>query len=73
MSDYSKPLSINLAVRPIKLVNVDVENGLVVVDLWLISTWTDERLQWDPEYFNITELYIDSSLIYIPDIELYYG
>lgn len=38
-----------------------------------LQTWTDERLQWDPEYFNITELYIDPSRIYIPDIELYYG
>ncbi|XP_071833233.1 acetylcholine receptor subunit alpha-type des-2-like isoform X2 [Apostichopus japonicus] len=73
VSDFSKPLSINLAVRPIKLVNVDVENGLVVVDLWLISSWTDKRLRWDREYYNITELYIDPSRIFIPDIELYYG
>lgn len=73
LPDREEGQSLTLDVRPIKVLNVDIENGIVQLDLWLTYSWIDRRLQWDPAEYEVDKLYMKTSEIHIPEIVPYYG
>nr|ARU12130.1 acetylcholine-binding protein 4 [Pardosa pseudoannulata] len=63
---------VKISISPLSLKSMSVKDQLIVLESWMMLTWTDEYLRWDPsEYDNITELRISPTEIWKPDVALY--
>ncbi|VDK45827.1 unnamed protein product [Gongylonema pulchrum] len=82
MVDYNKlvrpvrnktdALVVHFKLKLSQLLDVHEKNQIMTTNVWLQHTWTDTKLQWNPdEYGGISVLYVPSDMIWIPDIVLY--
>ncbi|XP_071794493.1 neuronal acetylcholine receptor subunit alpha-7-like [Asterias amurensis] len=56
----------------VEIVDMDEENQIMTISVWLYQQWRDENLQWNPrEFYNISEVTVPSNEIWKPDIVLY--
>ncbi|ODM97751.1 Acetylcholine receptor subunit alpha-like 2 [Orchesella cincta] len=50
----------------------NLKDQILTTNVWLEHEWEDHKFQWDPtEYGGVTELYVPSENIWLPDIVLY--
>jgi hypothetical protein len=65
-------IPVKISLSPLSLRSMNEKDQIIILDTWMMLTWTDEYLRWDPrEYDNITELRIPPSELWKPDIALY--
>nr|ALE66018.1 acetylcholine binding protein [Cupiennius salei] len=65
-------ISVKISLSPLSLRSMNEKEQRITLESWIMMTWTDEYLQWNPsEYDNITELHIFPTEIWKPDIALY--
>ena len=57
LKNSSLPIKVEFGVNALKVLNVDLDNGVMESFLWLKVKWTDEYFKWDPaEWGGITTL-----------------
>lgn len=50
----------------------NLKDQILTTNIWLEHEWQDHKFKWDPaEYGGVTELYVPSEHIWLPDIVLY--
>lgn len=50
----------------------NLKDQILTTNVWLEHEWQDHKFKWDPsEYGGVTELYVPSEHIWLPDIVLY--
>jgi len=63
---------VKISMTPLSLKSMNEKDQLISLQTWVIMTWKDEYLQWDPtKYGNITLLHVSPSQIWRPDIAVY--
>uniref|UniRef100_A0A1A9X474 Neurotransmitter-gated ion-channel ligand-binding domain-containing protein n=1 Tax=Glossina brevipalpis TaxID=37001 RepID=A0A1A9X474_9MUSC len=51
---------------------LNLKDQILTTNVWLEHEWQDHKFKWDPsEYGGVTELYVPSEHIWLPDIVLY--
>ena len=70
IKDFTKPIHVNvgLAVQNIESFNQIQET--MELNIWLRKYWTNEYLSWNSSISNMSQLTLDSSDAWTPDIEL---
>jgi hypothetical protein len=69
--NYPSNVTVKFGVSLLKL-DVDEAASTLETDIWTRQTWTDPRLQWNPEeYGNQTVIRMPISELWRPDITLY--
>nr|AKQ12747.1 nicotinic acetylcholine receptor alpha 9 subunit [Chilo suppressalis] len=65
--------AVNISVRfAIKYISFDALEETFSVHSWVAMKWKDEYLSWDPsKYGNITEMQVESHLIWTPKMSLF--
>lgn len=67
-----KHVDVEFAMRISRLVRVDTQEQLVVLDTWIIQKWKNEFLQWNiSDYKNIGRVHFSPNEIWVPDIALF--
>ncbi|XP_074650170.1 acetylcholine receptor subunit alpha-like isoform X2 [Tubulanus polymorphus] len=65
-------LTVYLNLKISQLIDVDEKNQIMTTNVWLRQEWMDYKLKWDPtEYGDVTELFVPSEDIWLPDIVIY--
>ena len=60
---------VQLQVRFFKVMEVKAAAGSMRLKVWLRTSWTDDRLAWDPaEYGGITETFFNGESIYNSEV-----
>lgn len=50
----------------------NLKDQILTTNIWLEHEWQDHKFKWEPaEYGGVTELYVPSEHIWLPDIVLY--
>ena len=49
----------------------DIEHQWLTLDVWDWIFWTDERLMWDKNDYDIDVIRVSPDRIWMPDIEIY--
>lgn len=63
---------VKLGLRLSQLIDLNLKDQILTTNVWLEHEWQDHKFQWDPsEYGGMTELYVPSEHIWLPDIVLY--
>eukprot|EP00966_Prymnesium_polylepis_P250662 5796329-Prymnesium_polylepis.1 len=57
-----------MQIRFFKTEEVDVAKGSMRLKVWLRFEWNDMRLSWNPREENVTQLILDQSEPWLPDI-----
>ena len=61
-----------MSLELVDMVDIDTSSGLVYLNLNIDLRWVDYRLAWNTTLTNgISNVYFDSSFMWIPDITLY--
>ncbi|UJR19828.1 hypothetical protein I4U23_022961 [Adineta vaga] len=64
------PVRMNLALQ--QIINFDAKNEVILISGWMVLTWNDCNLKWNPkDYGGIQTIRLPSTQIWIPDILLY--
>ncbi|UJR10224.1 hypothetical protein I4U23_014437 [Adineta vaga] len=67
---HTLTVTMNLALQ--QIIDFDEKNEILVCSGWLVLTWYDYSLQWNPEDFgNIQTIRLPSTRVWTPDIILY--
>ncbi|XP_043571238.1 neuronal acetylcholine receptor subunit alpha-7 isoform X1 [Chiloscyllium plagiosum] len=68
----SQPLTVDLGVTLIQIIDVDEKNQVLITNVWLHMHWKDCYLKWNvTEYGGIRTLHFPSDYVWVPDILLY--
>ncbi|KAK0098343.1 hypothetical protein PV326_009396 [Microctonus aethiopoides] len=63
---------VKLGLRLSQLIDLNLKDQILTTNVWLDHEWQDHKFQWEPsEYGGVTELYVPSEHIWLPDIVLY--
>ena len=63
------PVNVTISIDLISLNEFDIVSGFGNMNLVFRSTWTDDRLVWDPtRYGGLTQVFFDTALIVEPRI-----
>ncbi|KAJ8688545.1 hypothetical protein QAD02_024340 [Eretmocerus hayati] len=63
---------VKLGLRLSQLIELNLKDQILTTNVWLEHEWQDHKFKWDPsEYGGMTELYVPSEHIWLPDIVLY--
>ncbi|XP_047506386.1 acetylcholine receptor subunit alpha-like 2 [Pieris napi] len=63
---------VKLGLRLSQLIDLNLKDQILTTNVWLEHEWEDHKFKWDPlEYGGVTELYVPSEHIWLPDIVLY--
>lgn len=49
-------------------IEMDEERGIISVHCWVKMTWVDDKLKWNKDEYNLTELHLADHEIWQPDI-----
>lgn len=67
-----KVVEVSFALRVSRLVKVDNQEQLVVLDTWVIQNWNNEFLTWNAsQYDDVDRVHFDPSEIWVPDLALF--
>ncbi|XP_068676875.1 neuronal acetylcholine receptor subunit alpha-7-like [Montipora foliosa] len=67
-----KQVVVNFALKISRLVHVDNQEQVLVLDTWVIQQWNNEFLQWNAsEYGDTARVHFSPKEIWVPDIALY--
>ncbi|KMQ94021.1 acetylcholine receptor subunit alpha-like 2 protein [Lasius niger] len=72
VSNNTDTVIVKLGLRLSQLIDLNLKDQILTTNVWLEHEWQDHKFQWDPlEYGGVTELYVPSEHIWLPDIVLY--
>ncbi|KAI4486666.1 hypothetical protein M0804_006036 [Polistes exclamans] len=72
VSNNTDTVVVKLGLRLSQLIDLNLKDQILTTNVWLEHEWQDHKFQWDPtEYGGVTELYVPSEHIWLPDIVLY--
>nr|AFJ04794.1 nicotinic acetylcholine receptor alpha2 subunit [Periplaneta americana] len=72
VSNNTDTVLVKLGLRLSQLIDLNLKDQILTTNVWLEHEWQDHKFRWDPqEYGGVTELYVPSEHIYLPDIVLY--
>nr|QEM43363.1 nicotinic acetylcholine receptor alpha 2 subunit [Bradysia odoriphaga] len=72
VSNNTETVLVKLGLRLSQLIDLNLKDQILTTNVWLEHEWQDYKLKWDPsEYGGVTELYVPSEHIWLPDIVLY--
>ncbi|XP_026465578.1 acetylcholine receptor subunit alpha-L1-like isoform X4 [Ctenocephalides felis] len=72
VSNNTDTVLVKLGLRLSQLIDLNLKDQILTTNVWLEHEWQDHKFQWDPtEYGGVTELYVPSEHIWLPDIVLY--
>ncbi|XP_029662910.1 acetylcholine receptor subunit alpha-L1 isoform X2 [Formica exsecta] len=72
VSNNTDTIIVKLGLRLSQLIDLNLKDQILTTNVWLEHEWQDHKFQWDPlEYGGVTELYVPSEHIWLPDIVLY--
>ncbi|XP_065156157.1 acetylcholine receptor subunit alpha-like 2 isoform X2 [Atheta coriaria] len=72
VSNNTDTVLVKLGLRLSQLIELNLKDQILTTNVWLEHEWTDHKFMWDPqEYGGVTELYVPSEHIWLPDIVLY--
>merc|ERR1719266_1862150 len=72
VSNHTEKVTVKLGLRLSQLVDLNLKDQILTTNVWLEHEWHDYHLSWDPsEYGGVTEIYVPSEHIWLPDIILY--
>lgn len=67
-----KVAEVAFALRVSRLVRVDNQEQIIVLDTWVIQDWTNEFLTWNAsDYGNVERVHFAPEEIWVPDIALF--
>ncbi|XP_061666971.1 5-hydroxytryptamine receptor 3A-like isoform X3 [Syngnathoides biaculeatus] len=70
--DHTRATLVELNMILYAIVGVIEKTQTFIPFLWTITSWTDERIFWDPDEFcGITEISLPTDLLWIPDIFIF--
>ncbi|XP_076250809.1 nicotinic acetylcholine receptor alpha2 isoform X1 [Rhynchophorus ferrugineus] len=70
--NHSTNILVKLGLRLSQLIELNLKDQILTTNVWLEHEWHDYKFMWDPqEYGGVTELYVPSEHIWLPDILLY--
>ncbi|XP_071516648.1 acetylcholine receptor subunit alpha-L1 [Panulirus ornatus] len=65
-------ITVWMRLRLSQLIDLNLKEQIMTTNVWVDHEWRDHKFQWDPEeYGGVTELYVPSEIIWLPDIVLY--
>ncbi|XP_077290472.1 nicotinic acetylcholine receptor alpha2 [Arctopsyche grandis] len=72
VTNNNNTVLVKLGLRLSQLIDLNLKDQILTTNVWLEHEWQDHKFQWDPsEYGGVTELYVPSEHIWLPDIVLY--
>uniref|UniRef100_A0A336M5I2 CSON010466 protein n=1 Tax=Culicoides sonorensis TaxID=179676 RepID=A0A336M5I2_CULSO len=72
VSNNTDTILVKLGLRLSQLIELNLKDQILTTNIWLEHEWHDYKFRWDPtEYGGVTELYVPSEHIWLPDIVLY--
>ncbi|XP_037953579.1 acetylcholine receptor subunit alpha-like 2 [Teleopsis dalmanni] len=72
VSNNNHTVLVKLGLRLSQLIDLNLKDQILTTNVWLEHEWQDHKFKWDPsEYGGVTELYVPSEHIWLPDIVLY--
>ncbi|KOX71203.1 Acetylcholine receptor subunit alpha-L1 [Melipona quadrifasciata] len=72
VSNNNDTVIVKLGLRLSQLIDLNLKDQILTTNVWLEHEWQDHKFMWDPaEYGGVTELYVPSEHIWLPDIVLY--
>ncbi|XP_038073790.1 neuronal acetylcholine receptor subunit alpha-10-like [Patiria miniata] len=72
VADHRDVIDVLMDMTLVEIVNMDEENQIMVISVWMYQQWKDSNLQWNPpDFYNITQITLPSTDIWKPDIVLY--
>ncbi|XP_046399879.1 acetylcholine receptor subunit alpha-L1 [Ischnura elegans] len=72
VSNNTDTVLVKLGLRLSQLIDLNLKDQILTTNVWLEHEWQDHKFRWDPaEYGGVTELYVPSEHIWLPDIVLY--
>ncbi|KAK3924386.1 Acetylcholine receptor subunit alpha-like 2 [Frankliniella fusca] len=72
VSNNTHTVLVKLGLRLSQLIELNLKDQILTTNVWLEHEWQDHKFKWDPsEYGGVTELYVPSEHIWLPDIVLY--
>ncbi|KAJ8947687.1 hypothetical protein NQ314_008564 [Rhamnusium bicolor] len=72
VSNNTDTVLVKLGLRLSQLIELNLKDQILTTNVWLEHEWQDHKFMWDPqEYGGVTELYVPSEHIWLPDIVLY--
>ncbi|XP_011304082.1 acetylcholine receptor subunit alpha-L1 [Fopius arisanus] len=72
VSNNTDIVVVKLGLRLSQLIDLNLKDQILTTNVWLDHEWEDHKFRWDPsEYGGVTELYVPSEHIWLPDIVLY--
>ncbi|XP_030755494.1 LOW QUALITY PROTEIN: acetylcholine receptor subunit alpha-like 2 [Sitophilus oryzae] len=70
--NHSTNILVKLGLRLSQLIELNLKDQILTTNVWLEHEWHDYKFMWDPqEYGGVSELYVPSEHIWLPDILLY--
>eukprot|EP00093_Oithona_nana_P012121 12121.XXX_284469_281386_1 [CDS] Oithona nana genome sequencing. len=70
--NHTQKVTVKLGLRLSQLVDLNLKDQILTTNVWLEHEWHDYKFSWDPaEYGGVTEIYVPSEHIWLPDIILY--
>ncbi|XP_014244645.1 acetylcholine receptor subunit alpha-L1 [Cimex lectularius] len=72
VSNNTDTVLVKLGLRLSQLIDLNLKDQILTTNVWLEHQWEDHKFRWEPaEYGGVTELYVPSEHIWLPDIVLY--
>ncbi|KAK9890652.1 hypothetical protein WA026_012011 [Henosepilachna vigintioctopunctata] len=72
VSNNTDTVLVKLGLRLSQLIELNLKDQILTTNVWMEHEWQDHKFIWDPlEYGGVTELYVPSEHIWLPDILLY--
>ena len=63
---------VRLGLKLTQLIDVNLKSQIMSTNVWVTQEWNDYKLKWDPaEYGGVSQIYVPSEQIWLPDIVLY--
>lgn len=70
--NHTEKVTVKLGVSLSQIVELDLKDQILTTNMWLRHEWIDYKFMWKPsEYGGVTEIYVPSEHIWLPDIALY--
>jgi len=70
--NHTEKVTVKLGVSLSQIVELDLKDQILTTNMWLRHEWIDYKFIWKPaEYGGVTEIYVPSEHIWLPDIALY--
>lgn len=72
LNNLSETILVNLSIGISKISDFNIVKGELKVEMWLLLSWTDEKICWDESVHNVTEVFLSNNKLWSPTISLHH-